>query len=78
MKVLKKGPDTDWGKEMRCTGSGMGKTAGCGALLLVSPSDIKEAYYQDGETTYWFVCPECSVSTYVRHNAFSSLQRSVS
>lgn len=74
MRVLKKGPDTDWGKEFRCKGYGTGATAGCGALLLVSPRDVKSATTRDydggSDTSYWFVCPECGAKTYVSYNAF--------
>ncbi len=66
MKTIKKGSENaNWGKELVCKGTGIGKTAGCGALLLVSPADVHEHYY-DGDTSYWFVCPECHVKTYVK------------
>ena len=73
MKVLKSGKENaSWGKEFNCKGSGTGKTAGCGALLLVSPRDVKsESNYDYGHASYWFVCPECGAKTYVSWNAFS-------
>lgn len=77
MRVLKKGPDTDWGKELRCMGYGLGTTGGCGALLLVSPRDVK-SHYDDGDTSYWFVCPECGARTHVTSRTFSQLQGGVS
>lgn len=75
MQVLEKGPDPSGCKKLRCRGHGMGKTAGCGALLLVSPRDIQSASYTDygggSDTSYWFVCPECNARTEVSYNAFS-------
>lgn len=78
MKVLKKGSETDWAKQLRCKGSGLGGTAGCGAVLLVSPGDVKSetlCHFDDYETVYWFVCPECGVRTSVRENEFVSRSR---
>ena len=71
MKVIKKGPENEaWGKELVCKGSGLGKgSAGCGALLLVAPADVLSHYY-DGDTTHWFVCPDCGVKTYVKSSDF--------
>jgi len=71
MKVLKKGTETNWGKEMTCSGYSLGKDGGCGALLLVSPRDVKSQYDGDGDTRYWFTCPECGANTYVRYDVFS-------
>lgn len=77
MKVLKKGfENASFGKDVVCSGSGMGKgKGGCGAVLHVVPADIHEATYSDygggSDTSYWFVCPECGASTYVRYNLFS-------
>jgi len=71
MKVLEKGPDTKSGKEFRCRGWGIGPSAGCGALLLVFPSDIQVSHY-DGDTDYYFICPECHKHTAVSANTFSN------
>jgi hypothetical protein len=75
MKVLQKGPNPEQSKELRCRGYGVGETAGCGALLLVSPSDVKSEhrtdYTGDSDIVYYFVCPECGVWTYTSYNTFS-------
>lgn len=64
----------DWGKELKCKGHGIGKTAGCGALLLVSPRDITTTRSSDygggSDTTYSFTCPECGACTEVSYNTF--------
>lgn len=75
MQVLQKGPDPQGCRELRCRGYGTGKTAGCGALLLVAPRDVQSQTSTDygggTDTDYYFVCPECHVRTYVRYNLFS-------
>lgn len=76
MKVIKSGRDNPcFGKEFTCAGTGVGKTGGCGAVLLVVPRDIESATYSDygggSDTSYWFTCPECGAKTYVSYNAFS-------
>ncbi len=54
MKVIKKAIEReDLMKEVTCQ---------CGALLGVTPGDLKRD--RDGE--YRFVCPECSYSTFMR------------
>ena len=77
MEVLEKGPDPKAGKKMRCRGYGTGKSAGCGALLLVSPRDVESSTSHDygggADTDYYFVCPECKVKTYVKSSLFSRL-----
>lgn len=72
MKVIKSGKDNhDFGKELTCKGYGLGpKVGGCGAVLLVKPCDIAVHTDHDGDSTYWFVCPECGAKTYVSWNAF--------
>jgi hypothetical protein len=67
MKVLKKGrKQTGWSKEFTCTGKGKGG-GGCGAVLLVSKSDLYATHSYDhggGHDTYTtFKCPECKVET---------------
>ena len=71
MKVIKKGSENDsFGKELTCKGSGLGKgKGGCGAILLVKPCDVMSSSY-DGDTSYWFVCPECGAHTYVSYTTF--------
>jgi hypothetical protein len=72
MRVIKKGSEnTDWGKDLTCKGNGLGKgVGGCGAILHVTPADIARHTDSDGDSSYWFVCPECSAKTYVNHNTF--------
>jgi len=66
MKVLKKGrPQKGWSKELKCTGRGNGG-GGCGALLLVSKSDLYcTVSCALHETDYYvtFCCPCCGVET---------------
>lgn len=66
MKVLKPGNgQTEWSIESTCTGSGNGG-GGCGALLLVSKSDLyRTSSSCRDETTYFttFKCPCCGVET---------------
>lgn len=75
MQVLEKGPDPSGCKKLRCRGYGTGTTAGCGALLLVSPRDVKSRTTSDygggSDTDYYFVCPECNAWTFVRYDTFS-------
>lgn len=76
MKVLKSGKENNFGKELVCKGTGVGKEGGCGALLLVAPGDVKEhSYYSygDHEVDYYFMCPECHVKTHVSPSSFSKL-----
>lgn len=78
MKVIKSGKDNEsFGKELTCKGYGVGKgSAGCGAVLLVKPADVESSYgvyMGEGETSYWFVCPECGVSTSVKENTFKGM-----
>ncbi len=72
MKVIKKGCDNpDFGKDLTCMGSGLGKGAGgCGAVLRVVPADISNNLSTGGEA-HWFTCPECSAKTYVTWRTFS-------
>lgn len=59
MKVLKKGTERDdLCKKFTCME--------CGALLEVHPGDIKSFTDSDGDTCYWFVCPECTHRTHTR------------
>lgn len=78
MQVLEKGPDPKGCKELRCRGYGLGETAGCGALLLVSPRDVRSLTTSDygggSDTSYYFVCPVCHARTYVPYNVFSRSQ----
>lgn len=71
MKVLKKGfENASFGKEFTCVGSGLGKgKGGCGAVLHLVPADVETSYY-DGDSTYWFTCPECGAKTYLKYDAF--------
>ena len=73
MKVLKKGCDNaNFGKEFVCRGYGLGKkVGGCGAVLHVVPADVEKYTDCDGDSSYWFVCPECGAKTYVKYNAFN-------
>lgn len=72
MKVIKKGfENADFGKDFVCKGYGLGpKAGGCGAVLHVVPADICVHTDRDGDSAYWFVCPECGAKTYVKHDAF--------
>ncbi|OGL99147.1 hypothetical protein A2304_03275 [Candidatus Uhrbacteria bacterium RIFOXYB2_FULL_57_15] len=76
MRLLEKGPDPKGCRELRCKGNGVGNTAGCGALLLVSPRDVKSFVSHDygggSDTNYYFVCPVCHAETYVSYSTFSS------
>lgn len=66
MKVLKPGNgQTEWSIEATCTGSGNGG-GGCGAVLLVSRSDLyrTSSHCRDETTNYTtFKCPCCKVET---------------
>ncbi|MEK7623825.1 MAG: hypothetical protein AAB408_04135 [Patescibacteria group bacterium] len=72
MKVLKKGSEnTNFGKEFVCKGYGLGKgVGGCGALLHLVPADVLSSTDWEGDSMYWFVCPECHAKTYMKHDAF--------
>jgi hypothetical protein len=71
MKLIKKGLDNpNFGKEFVCKGYGLGKGGGCGAVLHVVPADICVHTDSDGDSSYWFVCPDCGAKTYVAYNAF--------
>jgi hypothetical protein len=64
MKVLKKGRGvTVRSKKMTCVGDA--NRDGCGAVLLVSPDDIKSETFLHYDANHWFVCPECGAETYV-------------
>lgn len=79
MQVISKGPDPQGGKELRCRGTGFGTTAGCGALLLVTPRDVQRSSHTDygggSDTYYWFVCPECNARTDVSSDTFRGCGR---
>ena len=67
MRVLKKGrTQSGWSKECICTGKGNGG-GGCGALLLVSSSDLYQtaSHSYDGSSEYYttFSCCNCGVET---------------
>jgi hypothetical protein len=72
MKVIKKGfENADFGKEFVCKGYGLGKgKGGCGAVLHVVPADIVAHTDCDGDSSYWFTCPDCGAKTYVKCDAF--------
>lgn len=67
MKIIKKGrKQKGWSKEFTCTGDGNGG-GGCGAILLVSKSDLYETKNCDytGDCDYYttYSCPCCDVET---------------
>ncbi len=72
MRVIKKGSENaTWGKEFICKGYGLGKgVGGCGAILHVTPGDIMKHTDSDGDSSYWFSCPDCGAKTYIRYDAF--------
>lgn len=67
MKVIKEGVKYVWSKKFSCTGKGT-DSKGCGAVLLVSETDLYHLYHEhwDGDETYSvFTCPCCGVETCV-------------
>ena len=71
MEVIKKGrKQNGWTKEYICTGHG-NKDGGCGAVLLVSASDIFISgyfgdYTETGDPAFSFKCPDCEVVTDIK------------
>lgn len=67
METVKKGrKQGGWAKKFKCTGGG-NEGGGCGAVLLVSQTDLYEtSRTSQGDATEYFLtfcCPECGVET---------------
>lgn len=66
MENLKKGrKQGGWAEEFKCTGEG-NEGGGCGAIWLVSQTDLYETVLDSGDETDYvltFCCPECGVET---------------
>lgn len=68
MKILTPGKNPgirEWSDEITCTGAGNGNH-GCGAVLLVSKSDLYmgASHARDETTNYvMFMCPQCGAET---------------
>lgn len=64
-KIIKKGRDHIWIKELECTGKGITGT-GCGAILEINESDLFKVYgggYTENIPYAGIRCPACSCDT---------------